>query len=111
VGRPGRSGRRVSSLLAARLRHDGRLASDERRDLAHQLAHPKYEVDKVYVVQLWKRPPDGTLRKLAEGVNSTTARPLRRSPAPRRVSTIRAERNPRGRNRQVKRMFEAVATA
>src|SRR5437870_2789299 len=23
-------------------------------ELAHQLAHPKYEVDKVYVVQLWK---------------------------------------------------------
>src|SRR5260370_25278207 len=29
-------------------------------DLAHQLAHPKYEVDKVYLVQLWKRPSDGT---------------------------------------------------
>ena len=37
-------------------------------DLAHRLAHPKYEVDKVYVAEVWGQPTDGTLRKLAEGV-------------------------------------------
>src|SRR5476649_925587 len=36
-------------------------------DLAHHLAHPKYEVDKVYVAEVWGQPTDGTLRKLAEG--------------------------------------------
>ena len=37
-------------------------------DLAHRLAHPKYEVDKVYVAELWQQPTDGILRKLADGV-------------------------------------------
>src|SRR4029079_19503352 len=37
-------------------------------DLAHRLAHPKYEVDKVYVAELWQQPTDGILRKLAHGV-------------------------------------------
>src|SRR5437868_14408977 len=34
-------------------------------DLAHQPAHPKYEIDKVYVAPLWNQLSDGTLRKLA----------------------------------------------
>ena len=76
-------------------------------DLAHQLAHPKYEIDKVYVVQLWKQPSDGTLRKLAEGVNLEDGKT-----APAEVkriagSTIELTIH-EGRNRQVKRMFEAV---
>src|SRR3954464_519566 len=33
-------------------------------ELAHRLAHPKYEVDKVYVAELWQQPTDGILRKL-----------------------------------------------
>src|SRR5438552_1455500 len=33
-------------------------------DLSHRLAHPKYEVDKVYVAEVWGQPTDGTLRKL-----------------------------------------------
>ena len=57
-------------------------------DLAHRLAHPKYEVDKVYVAELWQQPTDGILRKLADGVklDEDGARPRRRrcgaSPAP-----------------------------
>ena len=76
-------------------------------DLAHQLAHPKYEIDKVYVVQLWKQPSDGTLRKLAEGVNlddgKTSPAEVRRLAGSTIELTIHE-----GRNRQVKRMFEAV---
>ena len=76
-------------------------------DLAHQLAHPKYEIDKVYVVQLWKQPSDGTLRKLAEGVNlddgKTAPAEVRRLAGSTIELTIHE-----GRNRQVKRMFEAV---
>ena len=36
--------------------------------LAHRLAHPRYEVDKVYVVTLSGRPTDAQLRELAGGV-------------------------------------------
>ena len=79
-------------------------------DLAHRLAHPKYEVDKVYVAELWQQPTDGILRKLADGVEARrgrhedrAARRCAASPAPSIELTIHE-----GRNRQVKRMFEAV---
>jgi 23S rRNA pseudouridine2605 synthase len=76
-------------------------------DLAHRLAHPKYEVDKVYVAQVWGQPTDGTLRKLAEGVKledgKTAPATVRRIEGGRIELTIHE-----GRNRQVKRMLEAV---
>src|SRR6185312_6644050 len=31
-------------------------------ELAHRLAHPKYEVEKVYVAELWSQPTDAQLR-------------------------------------------------
>jgi 23S rRNA pseudouridine2605 synthase len=76
-------------------------------DLAHQLAHPKYEIDKVYVVQLWKQPSDGTLRKLAEGVNLEDGRTAPAEVRRLAGSTIELTIH-EGRNRQVKRMFEAA---
>ena len=76
-------------------------------DLAHRLAHPKYEVDKVYVAEVWGQPTDGTLRKLAEGVKledgKTAPATVRRLEDGRIELTIHE-----GRNRQVKRMLEAV---
>ena len=36
--------------------------------LAHRLAHPRYEVDKVYEVEVEGEPDDEALRRLAEGV-------------------------------------------
>jgi pseudouridine synthase len=76
-------------------------------DLAHRLAHPKYEVDKVYVADVWGQPTDGTLRKLADGVKledrKTAAAGVRRIAGNRIELTIHE-----GRNRQVKRMFEAA---
>jgi 23S rRNA pseudouridine2605 synthase len=76
-------------------------------DLAHRLAHPKYEVDKVYVAEVWGQPTDGTLRKLAEGVKledgKTAPATVRRIAGSTIELTIHE-----GRNRQVKRMFEAV---
>ena len=36
--------------------------------LAHRLAHPRYEVDKVYEVEVEGSPSDDALRQLAEGV-------------------------------------------
>jgi 23S rRNA pseudouridine2605 synthase len=76
-------------------------------DLAHHLAHPKYEVDKVYVAEVWGQPTDGTLRKLAEGVRLEDGRT-----APAQVRRIEGGKVEltihEGRNRQVKRMLEAV---
>ena len=75
--------------------------------LAHRLAHPRYGVEKVYEVETWKQPTDGTLRKLAEGVK------LEDGPtAPARVRRLSGARFElvlhEGRNRQVRRMVEAV---
>jgi 23S rRNA pseudouridine2605 synthase len=78
-------------------------------ELAHRLAHPKYEVDKVYVAELWQQPTDGILRKLADGVKLDDEG-LKTAPAQvRRISGAVIELTiHEGRNRQVKRMFEAV---
>ncbi len=76
-------------------------------DLAHRLAHPRYEVDKVYVAEVQGRPSDGTLRRLAEGIvleDGRTAPATARRLAPSRVELTIHE----GRNRQVKRMLEAA---
>ncbi|MGH3003897.1 MAG: pseudouridine synthase, partial [Gaiellaceae bacterium] len=76
-------------------------------DLAHRLAHPRYEIDKVYVVELWAQPTDGILRKLADGVRLDDGKT---APAKvRRIGGAVVELTiHEGRNRQVKRMFEAV---
>ncbi len=76
-------------------------------ELAHRLAHPKYEVAKVYVAEVWGQPTDGTLRKLAEGVKLEDGKT---APAQvRRVEGATVELTiHEGRNRQVKRMLEAV---
>jgi 23S rRNA pseudouridine2605 synthase len=76
-------------------------------DLAHRLAHPRYEVGKVYVAEVWGQPTDGTLRKLAEGVKLEDGKT-----APAQVERIEGNRIRltlhEGRNRQVRRMLEAV---
>src|SRR5271154_1263837 len=37
-------------------------------ELAHKLAHPRYEVDKVYVAEVEGDPSDETLAQLAAGI-------------------------------------------
>ena len=76
-------------------------------ELAHRLAHPRYEVDKVYVADVQGRPTDGTLRRLAEGVeldDGTTAPARVRRRGPSRLELTLHE----GRKHQVKRMLAAV---
>ena len=75
--------------------------------LAHRLAHPRYGVEKVYVADVEGRPGEGDLKALAEGVeleDGMTAPATVRCLAPSRVELTLHE----GRNRQVRRMLEAV---
>jgi 23S rRNA pseudouridine2605 synthase len=75
--------------------------------LAHRLAHPRYGVEKVYVAEVEGRPDERDLRALSEGVeleDGMTAPATVRCLAPSRVELILHE----GRNRQVRRMLEAV---
>ena len=75
--------------------------------LAHRLAHPRYGVDKVYEVETWRQPTDDALRQLAAGVELDDG-----PTAPARVRRLSGARFElvlhEGRNRQVRRMVEAV---
>jgi pseudouridine synthase len=76
-------------------------------ELAHRLAHPKYEVEKVYEAEVEGEPSDAALRELAEGVeleDGVTAPAEVRRLAQSHVELSIHE----GRNRQVRRMLEAV---
>jgi pseudouridine synthase len=79
--------------------------------LAHRLAHPRYEVDKVYEAEVEGTPNAAALRRLREGVElddgltaPARARLLRRG----RGSSLLELRLHEGRKHQVKRMCEAV---
>ena len=75
--------------------------------LAHRLAHPRYGVEKTYEVDVEGEPNDDALGTLAEGVELDDGRtaPARvRRMAPSRIELTLHE----GRNRQVKRMLEAI---
>jgi pseudouridine synthase len=76
-------------------------------ELAHRLAHPRYEVEKVYEAEVEGEPSDEALAKLADGVElddglTAPARVRRRGAS--RVELAIHE----GRKHQVKRMLEAV---
>jgi 23S rRNA pseudouridine2605 synthase len=75
--------------------------------LAHRLAHPRYGVEKVYEARVVGEPDEAALRTLAEGVeleDGRTAPATVRCLAPDLVELTLHE----GRNRQVRRMLEAV---
>jgi 23S rRNA pseudouridine2605 synthase len=75
--------------------------------LAHRLAHPRYEVDKVYEAEVEGSPSDDALRQLAEGVELEDGRTA--SAGVRRLGPSRIELTlHEGRKHQVKRMFEAA---
>ncbi len=76
-------------------------------ELAHRLAHPRYEVDKVYVAEVEGDPSAETLAALERGIDlddGRTAPARARRLARGKVELVLHE----GRNRQVKRMLEAV---
>jgi 23S rRNA pseudouridine2605 synthase len=76
-------------------------------DLAHRLAHPRYEVEKVYEADVEGDPSDEALEKLAGGVDLDDGRT-----APARVQKLGPSRIElsihEGRKHQVKRMLDAV---
>jgi 23S rRNA pseudouridine2605 synthase len=76
-------------------------------ELAHRLAHPRYEVDKVYEADVQGRPSQDALERLARGVeleDGPTAPAHVRLLAPSWIELTVHE----GRKHQVKRMLEAV---
>ena len=76
-------------------------------ELAHRLAHPRYGVEKTYVVDVEGEPSDEAIRALEEGVeldDGPTAPAKARRLAPSRVELVLHE----GRKHQVKRMLAAV---
>ena len=75
--------------------------------LAHRLAHPRYEVEKVYEAELEREPSDEALRALAEGVeleDGLTAPASVRRSGPKLIELSIHE----GRKHQVKLMCAAV---
>jgi len=100
---------------AARLYPVGRLDADSTGlllltndgELANRLTHPRYEVEKAYRAELERPPADADLRLLARGVelDDGPAAPA----AVRRLGDSEVEIVLReGRNRQVRRMAEAI---
>jgi len=76
-------------------------------ELAHRLAHPSYEVEKVYEADVEGEPSDDALRRLERGLeldDGPTARARARRLGPNRVELSVHE----GRKHQVKRMLAAV---
>ena len=76
-------------------------------DLAHRLAHPRYGVDKTYVVELSRAPSDEQIAQLAHGVELDDG-PTAPAAARRVTKNVVELTIHEGRNRQVKRMVEAI---
>ena len=75
--------------------------------LAHRLAHPRYGVEKVYEAEVEGAPDDAALDALRNGIeleDGPTSPARVRRLAPTRIELAVHE----GRNRQVRRMLEAV---
>jgi 23S rRNA pseudouridine2605 synthase len=75
--------------------------------LAHRLAHPRYKIEKVYEAEVGGDPSEAVLNALREGIDlddGRTAPAQVRRVGPHTIELIIHE----GRNRQVKRMLDAV---
>jgi 23S rRNA pseudouridine2605 synthase len=75
-------------------------------ELANRLTHPRYEVPKTYVARLRKSISDGDLERLRSGVELEDG-PTAPAQVKRRGGEVEIVLR-EGRNRQVRRMLEAV---
>jgi 23S rRNA pseudouridine2605 synthase len=76
-------------------------------ELAHRLAHPRYGVEKTYVLEVEGEPSDATLEQLRHGVELDDG--VTASARARRLTKNTIELTiHEGRNRQVKRMLDSV---
>ncbi len=99
--------RRVYPVGRLDMDTEGLLLLTNDGDLANRLTHPRYGVDKEYIVHVEGRPGRGALRKLREGVeldDGITAPAQASAISPGVIKLVIHE----GRNRQVRRMCDAV---
>jgi len=98
---------RVFSVGRLDAETEGLLLLTNDGDLAHRLTHPSFGVDKEYLAQVEGTPTPAAVRRLREGVELDDG-----ATAPAKVSTIPPNglriTIHEGRNRQVRRMCEAV---
>ncbi|HEY1883988.1 MAG TPA: pseudouridine synthase [Candidatus Cybelea sp.] len=89
----------------------GALLMTDDGELAHQLLHPRFGVDKTYRAEIAGRLSPDQVRSLMEGISLEDGRA---AGAKLRVLAVRREHSVvdvtihEGRNRQVRRMFEAI---
>jgi 23S rRNA pseudouridine2605 synthase len=89
----------------------GALLLTDDGELAHRLLHPRFGVDKTYRAEIGGRLSPDEVRRLVEGISLEDGRA---AGAKVRVLAVRRERSVvdvtihEGRNRQVRRMFEAI---
>jgi 23S rRNA pseudouridine2605 synthase len=80
--------------------------------LTHRLTHPRFGVEKEYVAEVEGRPEPGALRRLRQGIDlddgvTAPARVAVMSPPGAHAAVLRITIH-EGRNRQVRRMCEAI---
>jgi 23S rRNA pseudouridine2605 synthase len=76
-------------------------------ELTHRLTHPSFGVDKEYLAEVDGRPSRGALRRLREGIDLDDGRTAPAQASLVSPSVVRLVIH-EGRNRQVRRMCEAV---
>jgi 23S rRNA pseudouridine2605 synthase len=86
---------------------EGLLVMTNDGDLAFRLTHPSYGVEKAYLAEVEGRPSPGAVRRLRDGValDDGATSPARVSLTPPNLLRLVLHE---GRNRQVRRMCEAV---
>lgn len=105
--------RELGVLPVGRLDQDtsGLLILTNDGDLNHRITHPRFEIEKEYLVDVRGRPPTEAFRRAEEGIEIDGVRT-----APARVSGVEPRAGTtrfrivisEGKKRQIKRMFEAV---